>query len=263
MAVDHASLDSLVASAPNQRDLQRLRRCNTDRASQWITAIPSHPDTIIPPAHFRIAVARLLGLPVLPTAVPCPNCKSSICRFGDHASACKGAGGLISRHNRLRDAIAGLAREALLSPVLEKAGILGDLSKRRPGDVSFPVWENGLPLAIDCAIICPLAPAHLHELNPADAYGEHHKHKVVDHRFIGTGWQFAAVVAETLGAFAKEAQTVLGKIIRAAAKRSTTPTSRFIGIAWARLSCIVVRGTAQMILDRLPQVDCEMPPPSH
>ena len=107
----------------------------------------------------------------------------------------------------------------------------------------------------DCAVICPLAPSHLHEQEPAEAYSTHHKHNVVDHRFIGTGWQFAAVVAESLGAFAAEACEVLGKIIRAAAKRSTLPACRFTGIAWARLSCVVIRGTAQMILDRLPQED--------
>jgi hypothetical protein len=148
-----------------------------------------------------------------------------------------------------------LAREALLSPVLEKAGILGDHSKRRPGDVAIPVWENGLPLAIDCAIICPLAPAHLHEEDPAEAYSIKHKHQVVDHRFVGTGWRFAAVVAESLGAFTEEAQSVLGRLILAAAKRSTMSRARFTGIAWARLSCVVIRGTAQMILDRLPQQD--------
>jgi hypothetical protein len=226
--------------------------------------MPSHLDTIIPPTHFRIAVARLLGLPILPDETSCPSCNSSISRLGDHATACKAAGSLISRHNRLRDCLAGLAREALLSPELEKAGILGDNSKRRPGDVAIPVWlDTGLPLAIDCAVVCPLAPNHLRELEPAETYSRNHKHKVIDHRFVGTGWGFAAVVAESLGAFTVEAQEVAGKIIRAAAKRSPLPTSRFTGIAWARLSCVVIRATAQMVLDRLPQVEHDIPPTGH
>jgi hypothetical protein len=86
---------------------------------------------------------------------------------------------------------------------------------------------------------------------------------VVDHRFVGTGWQFAAVIAETLGAFSAEARMVLGKIIRAASKRSTMPASRFTGIAWARLSCVIIRGTAQMILDRLPQEELDDTAPTN
>ena len=34
-----------------------------------------------------------------------------------------------------------LTTDGLLSPVLEKKGILGPTSGRRPGDVSIPIWS--------------------------------------------------------------------------------------------------------------------------
>jgi hypothetical protein len=79
------------------------------------------------------------------------------------------------------------------------------------------------------------------------------KHGVVDHRFQGTGWGFAAAVVESLGAFSIEAELIIGKVIRTAAKRQLDPVATYIGRAWARLSCVLIRGTAQMILDRIPQ----------
>jgi len=53
--------------------------------------------------------------------------------------------------------------------LLEKLGILGvtDRSRRRPGDVSFKSWAPNRGLAIDVAVICPLA-AHLHEEEPCE-----------------------------------------------------------------------------------------------
>ena len=34
---------------------------------------------------------------------------------------------------------------------MEKKGILGPTSGRRPGDVTIPIWKNGKGLAIDVA----------------------------------------------------------------------------------------------------------------
>ena len=51
------------------------------------------------------------------------------------------------------------ARTGLLAPDLEKLGILGvtDKTRRRPGDVSIKSRSFRRGLAIDLALICPLA----------------------------------------------------------------------------------------------------------
>ena len=41
--------------------------------------------------------------------------------------------------------------DAKLSPVLEKKGILGNSTGRRPGDVTFEKWAEGKGLAVDVA----------------------------------------------------------------------------------------------------------------
>ena len=47
--------------------------------------------------------------------------------YGDHALCCKKNGDMITRHNRVRNLIFQIADMGLLSPELEKLGILGPL----------------------------------------------------------------------------------------------------------------------------------------
>ena len=65
--------------------------------------------------------------------------------------------------------------DGMLSPDKEKEGVLGheDNTKRRPGDVTFPQWHRNKGLAVDVAVICPLAPTNMINMandNPCEAY---------------------------------------------------------------------------------------------
>src|SRR5207253_10791354 len=90
--------------------------------------------------------------------------------LGDHALCCKKTQDTITRHNRVRNLMFKLGELVVLSSQMEKLGLLGptDDSKRRPGDVSFANWRNGRGLAIDVAVICPLAASHLHRRSLAN-----------------------------------------------------------------------------------------------
>ena len=79
---------------------------------------------------------------------------------------------MVVRHNRVRNLVAKVCQEGLLSPVLEKQGILGPTSGRRPGDVTLPVWSDGKGLAIDVAVTSPFSAAGLRSSSPADAITE-------------------------------------------------------------------------------------------
>ena len=97
--------------------------------------------------------------------------------YGDHALCCGKSGDRITRHNRLRGVVFKLADTGLLSPELEKLGILGvtDKTRRRPGDVSIKDWSLRRGLAIDVAVICPVAQSHLRESEPCETYAQTHK----------------------------------------------------------------------------------------
>ena len=143
--IDKAIHEGLVEHTPTRRERQRLLRVTELHAGAFVTALPSTDDgmdTVMRPEHFHTAVAYRLGVPVVEDGVHCPLCRQTVDVFGDHASCCSRNGGLIVRHNRVRNLVMRFCKEGLLSPILEKQGILRDVPGRRPGDVTLPVWRN-------------------------------------------------------------------------------------------------------------------------
>ena len=250
-----AKIMSRLKEAANPRDAQRLSRLDSPHANAWLSARPScldGKDTILSPKIFRVAVARLLGQPVFSTSAPCPLCKQTMDLFGDHSLCCKKSGDRITRHNNLRNLVFKLADTGLLAPELEKLGILGPTDKtlRRPGDVSIKHWSLHRGLAIDVAVICPLAASHLHSLEPCESYAKSQKTDRYAPAFVKSDYDFAPVVFETSGAVNKEGEKVLKQIIRFASKREGITHTVFAARAWARLSCCVQYSAAQQILNR-------------
>ena len=165
--------------------------------------------------------------------------------MGDHPLCCKKSGDRITRHNRLRNLVFKLADTGLLAPDLEKLGILGvtDKTRRRPGDVSIKSWSFRRGLAIDVAVICPLAAS-------CESYAQHQKIDRYADAFVHSDYDFAPVIFETSGALNKEGETVLKQIIRFASKREGITHTVYAARAWARLSCCVQAASAQQILNR-------------
>ena len=79
-------------------------------------------------------------------------------------------------HNTVRNAINRIAEHAML----EKKGILGPTSARRPGDVSIPIWSEGKGLAIDVAVTSSLILSHVRLPEPCEEYAVTQKHKKYD-----------------------------------------------------------------------------------
>jgi len=154
LAIDKGIQSHLVDTAPSLREHQRLTRLLAEHAGAWVTAVPSNidgSDCCMSPQVFRTAVRYRLGLRVARSDVFCDFCKQSFDCYGDHAACCRKNSDIIVRHNRLRNLVQRFAEEGLLSPVLEKKGILGPTTGRRPGDVTIPCWRNSKGLAVDVA----------------------------------------------------------------------------------------------------------------
>ena len=182
-SLDSSLLASLVSSATSPRERQRLNRVSQPHAGAWVSAVPSSldgPDTLLRPKAFRVACRLRLGVAVWHEGASCPCCMHNLDVFGDHAICCTTSGDLIVRHNRIRDLVDKFAREGHLGPVLEKKGILGESSGRRPGDVSIPLWCEGKALAVDVAVTCPFSSSNLVRDSPAEYYAEHLKHRKYD-----------------------------------------------------------------------------------
>ena len=123
---------------------------------------------------------------VVDKEIPCPFCKQTIDKYGDHATCCKKQGDLIIRHNGLRDFVEEIANDGMLSPVLEKEGILGNTTGRRPGDVTIQRWAEGKGLAIDVAVTSVLSATNVRFKDPCEHYAAVQKHGKYDASFQGT-----------------------------------------------------------------------------
>jgi hypothetical protein len=244
----------LVDSAPNDREKQRLLRVARPHASSFVTAVPSEEDgkdCLLKPRQYRIAVAYRLGLPVLNNEIPCSECMQPMNIYGDHATCCAKNGDLVIRHNSLRNLVYSIASDGLLQPQLEKQGILGPTTGRRPGDVTIPDWKHRNGLAIDVAVTSPLAKTNLRLVNPCEDYGDRQKHQKYDAGFAGSEYYFCAMVFETLGGVNEQGETVLRQLFTFASKRLGREFSSYCSRAWARVSCCLQRSIAQVILNRI------------
>jgi hypothetical protein len=247
-------MHAFLVSQADPREAQRLRGCAQPHACGFLTAVPSDEegkDTIMRPRNFRIAAAYRLGLPLLDSEIPCPMCKQLIDIYGDHATCCTTSGDLIVRHNSLRNLVDNVASVGGLSPQMEKAGILGDTSGRRPGDVTIPNWRDDKGLAIDVAVTSPLAATQLRFVQPCEEYAATRKHGKYDASFEGADFDFSAMVWETLGAINIEGEDLLRQLFRFAARSLGREFSSYCGRAWARVSCNLQTSVSQMILTRI------------
>ena len=253
----------LVDRAPTDREAQRLRRVAQPHACGFLTAVPSSEDghdCLMRPRNFRIAVAYRLGVAVIKEEIPCPLCKQTINIYGDHATCCVKVGDIIIRHNAIRNLVNSFADDGVLSPVLEKKGILGNTTGRRPGDVSIPLWHGGKGLALDVAVTSPLTQSSVRLLSPCNEYATTQKHGKYDVSFEGTSYEFGALVFETLGAINCEGQVILRDVFRLASKNLGREFSSYCGRAWARLSCCLQRSVSQEILNRIDGAEFRDPP---
>jgi hypothetical protein len=156
--------------------------------------------------------------------------------YGDHAACCKKNADIIVRHNRIRNLVAKMGDEGLLSPVLEKRGILGDTKRpgRRPGDVTFPCWQDSRGLAVDVCVTSPFNTQNVRSESPADDYGVR-KHVKYDAGFRGSNFSFCALALETTGGVSKEGLSFLRQLWRFAARQQNTKLCVYAGRGWARL----------------------------
>ena len=172
---DEEILKKLIEEAPNPRERQRLTRLKCEHSGAWVCAVPSTQDgndTVMRPRNFQVAIAMRLGLPVLDEEKSCSLCMPSL-MFGDHPACCAMTSDRIHRHNRVRKLLDRICQEGMLSPVMEKKRLLGDVYGRRPGDVTIPVWRSNKGLAIDVAVTSPLASSNLQHSEPCEAYATH------------------------------------------------------------------------------------------
>ena len=145
-AIDEASFNVLLASAPNTRSKALALSSAIQHAGDWLNVIPSSALGLhLQDREFRLSLMYWLGLQMFQEGFKCPACLVEADPFGDHQVGCGGNCDRILRHNSLRDAVFSAAQTAALAPRREVPSLIPE-TQSRPADVYLPCWKEAVQL---------------------------------------------------------------------------------------------------------------------
>ena len=256
LLIDKKNLEELNNATEEIRDKARLNSLSIQHSGDWLNCVPSHALGLhLKDQEFVLMCRYRLGVPVHDSDGVCPACNLGSDAFGDHAISCGSDGERIARHNHLRDAIFAFAVSTSLAPQKEERALIPGRGNK-PADVLIPHWSNGLDAALDVTVVNSLRSDYI--LKEADQAGyaldQAHKRKVAQ---VGTACQqegidFIPLPVEVLGGWSSVAVKHLKRIARAHASRTGRHDSEVVTQFFQKLSILLVKGNAALLLSRLP-----------
>ena len=253
------SLKERVAQQGEVREVARLASLGLPRAGAWLLPAPIPALGLhIPSQEFIIMTKYRLGCKVYAEEGPCPACHHPSDVFGDHALSCGHWGERITRHNSIRDQVHNMAATAMLNPVKEGRFILPGCD-RRPADVFLPNWAAGRDAALDITVINPLQQATLEGAarEPGHALDFACQRKIagVGEDCERQGVAFLPLAFESLGGWHSTAEKEVSKIAQAMARQTGREESECTSHARSRISLLLMRGNASILLNRVPHAE--------
>ena len=201
------------------------------------------------------SVKYRLGVPVYTEAGQCPACNHHSDILGDHAISCGNMGERIARHDSLRDALFAVTQTACLGATREGRALLPD-TQARPADVLIPHWTGGRDTALDVTVINPLQTELVRRAaNKAGAALEvafNRKMTQAGEACRREGIVFAPMPWETLGGWHEETVEQVKKLASAQARQTGEEQSEATRHLYQKLSVLLARGNAALLLNRFP-----------
>ena len=248
---------NLLLNCSSVADRARLLSVSSPFAASWLSVIPSEGLGLhLTAPIFQVALKWWLGLDISGGS-QCSLCPGSgLDHLSHHAVTCKHGGDVVTRHNRLCDCIVEVCRHAHIGVQVEVGNNLTPShSKTRPADILIPNWVMCRTAALDVSVTSPLNPQTLLEAGvtatAAALTTEERKHDENDPKCSELGWVCIPVVAESYGAWGREATLLFSTIASRIATLSNKPKSVTLIDIYGRLNLQLVRANATSILARL------------
>ena len=174
--------------------------------------------------------------------------------YGDHALVCGCKGDRIRRHNAERNVIHNMCT-AGLSPVLEPKHILRNGGKKKPADIFVSDWSEGKGACFDVAVTCPLQIKYINhaaktQLYAAEDYAENVKIPKYSEACAAQNLLCIPLVFESFGGMTKNTEETLLRTARFYCHRLSIENSIGITQLFQRISIVLHRHNARMILSR-------------
>jgi hypothetical protein len=143
----HSRARAALFAGADLRNKARLLSLSLPQAHSWLLAVPYKPTLQLSPNEFRQAARYRLGVSDHnhQGKLRCRQCdkgqhpRHQGLPYGGHSTQCHGGGSIHRRHNRLRNILYHILKEAGCSPQMETA----ETAIIRPGDVYVSVGDDG------------------------------------------------------------------------------------------------------------------------
>ena len=257
-AIDEASFDTLLASAPNSRSKALALSSAIRHAGDWLNTIPSSSLGLhLPDRDFRFCLKYWLGLQMFEEGGKCPVCHALADPFGDHHVGCGGNCDRIFRHNSIRDAVFSAAQSAALAPRREVPSLIPG-TQSRPADIYLPCWKRGRPAALDITVISTLQQSTVR----GTAENQGHALLVAEERKFAShgaacqaiGICFIPLAIESLGGMSDMTADTISSIGRLLGQRLGISPGESTRHLFQRLAISLWRGNASAWIHRSPQL---------
>ena len=155
----------------------------------------------------------------------------------------------------MRNALYNTCTQACLGPTREDRALIPG-SNAKPADVLIPSWTGGKDTALDITVVNPLQVALVSRAatTPGHALTHRYNEKMSKHGepCRGAGMVFIPMPVETLGGWHEQSSLQVKKIGSALARHTGQEESEAIRHLAQRLSVLLAKGIAALLLNRSP-----------
>ncbi|KAJ9437513.1 Retrotransposable element SLACS 132 kDa protein [Diplonema papillatum] len=248
-----------IMEVADERKQARMQSCAARHSAAWLYGSYDAPEWMwLSPAEFNVAVRMRLGLPLTAHVGKCRLCGDADADvMGDHSLCCM-SGGLRTRaHTALRNEVAAVAREALLTPALEVQPFTQPAHTGLRLDVAYQ--RGGKLRLIDVAITFPLKPTGGSRRKAAEGPGgaatayeavKRGKYtRAVEQEAPLLAMELVPIVVDTLGAWGDSAGPELRALISALHRRYDWESYPSLAqLVYHRLSFTVMRAVSRIAM---------------
>ena len=232
MPVCKKILDSLLASAPSDKDKARLLAVSSTNASDWLNALPIPSLGLkLDDNSLKIACALRLGATICQPH-NCIRCGKQVDPSGTHGLSCERSAGRHSRHSRINYIIKRSLGAADYNARLEPENLCNaeGATGLVPDGVTMQTYRNGKCLIWDYTCHDSLAPTYIKKWSSKIAgkvAEEAEKTKIAKYSAMSNDFYMVPICVETLGAWGPSGHKFikeLGRVIasKTQEKRSTS-----------------------------------------
>ena len=237
-------------------EMARIFSLSLPYAGAWLNVTPSPALGLhLRPSEFVVSVKYRLGMNIFRSEGKCTACPHQSDKRGDHAISCGYEGERIARHDHLRNALFNTCSQACLGPTREVRDLVPG-SEARPADLFLPNWTAGQDTALDVTVVNPLQISMVQNaaVTPGYALTKSFDRKVAKHgeSCQQAGVCFTPLPFETLGGWHEKTVSEVKKIASSLSRHTGASEGETISDVIQRLSILVIKGNAALLLNRFP-----------